>query len=62
VLRVSTVNINSGHVEFWREFAPSDRAGLAFVRPRLVLTPDERYYAYNYERYLTDLFVAQGLK
>ena len=62
VLRVSRVDINSGHVEFWKEFAPSDRAGLAFVRPRLVLTPDEHYYAYNYERYLTDLFVAQGLK
>jgi Tol biopolymer transport system component len=62
VLRVSKVDINSGHAEFWKEFAPSDRAGLAFVRPRLVLTPDEHYYAYNYERYLTDLFAAEGLK
>jgi WD40 repeat protein len=62
VLRVSKVDVNSGRVAFWKEFAPSDPAGLAFVRPRLVMTPDERYYAYNYERFLNELFAAAGLK
>jgi serine/threonine protein kinase/WD40 repeat protein len=62
VLNVSKVDVNSGRVMLWREFAPSDRAGLSFVGPRLVVTPDEKYYAYNYGRYLSDLFVAQGLQ
>jgi hypothetical protein len=61
-LRVSKVDINSGHATLWKEFAPSDPAGLAFVRPRLAITPDERYYAYNYERFLNEMFVADGLK
>lgn len=62
VLSVSKVDVNSGRTTFWKEFAPTDRAGLTFVRPRLVMTPDERYYAYNYERFLNELFVADGLK
>jgi len=61
-LRVSKVDVNSGHAALWKEFAPSDPAGLAFVRPRLAITPDERYYAYNYERFLNEMFVADGLK
>jgi hypothetical protein len=62
VLRVSKVEINSGRATLWKEFAPSDPAGLAFVRPRLVMTPDQHYYAYNYERFLNELFAADGLK
>ena len=62
VLRVLSVDTTSGATKPWKEFAPSDPAGLAFVRPRLVMTPDERYYAYNYERFLNGLFVADGLK
>jgi serine/threonine protein kinase/WD40 repeat protein len=62
VLRVSKVNVDSGRVALWKEFAPSDPAGMAFVRPRLVMTPDEHYYAYNYERFLNEMFAADGLK
>ena len=58
VYRFDTV---TGQRQLWKEFVPSDRAGVFYVGPYDV-TPDGKYYAYSYVRDLSDLYRVQGLK
>jgi len=60
-LRVFRVEVASGKRELWREFAPSDPAGVVEIQG-VQMTPDASAYAYTYVRILSDLFVAEGLK
>jgi eukaryotic-like serine/threonine-protein kinase len=60
-VRVFRVNIATGARELWKEIAPGDAAGIERIAPILV-TPDGRFYAYSYARYLSDLFVVDGVK
>ena len=59
--RVFRVNPFSGKRELWKQFAPSDLAGVVVVQG-IVMTPDAAAYAYSYVRILSDLYVAEGLK
>jgi Tol biopolymer transport system component len=59
--RVFKIDVATGKRELWKTIAPADRAGLVGV-DNIVMTPDARAYAYSYERILTSLEVAQGLR
>jgi WD40 repeat protein len=60
-LRVMRLDLTSGKKELWKELMPPDAAGVSTIAPVLI-TPDEKYYAYSYTRNLADLFVVQGVK
>jgi serine/threonine protein kinase len=51
----------TGQKQPWKEFVPSDRAGVYSIGP-YDITPDGRYYAYSYVRDLSDLYMVEGLK
>ncbi|MEA2325919.1 MAG: eukaryotic-like serine/threonine-protein kinase [Thermoanaerobaculia bacterium] len=51
----------TGARALWREFAPSDPAGVYKIAP-VCMTPDASAYAYNANRMLTDLYVAENLR
>ncbi|MBZ5594807.1 MAG: protein kinase [Acidobacteriia bacterium] len=59
--RVYRLDLATGHKEFWREFSPSDTAGLDGVSG-LRVTPDGKAYVYAYLRLLSVLYLVEGLK
>jgi len=59
--RVYRLDPVTGRKEFWREFSPSDTAGLDGVSG-LRVTPDGKAYVYAYERRLSVLYLVEGLK
>jgi Tol biopolymer transport system component len=59
--RVWKLDLASGRRELWKELMPPDPAGIWFVSPVLI-TPDEKHYAYSFSRSLSDLYVVDGLR
>ena len=59
--RVEKVDLATGKRTPWRSFAPADRTGLVEIRT-IMVTPDESAWAYTYDRTLSDLYVAEGLR
>ena len=59
--RVFKIDIATGRRELWKTIAPADRSGLVAI-DNIVMTPDARSYAYSYQRILTNLEVAEGLR
>lgn len=59
--QVVRINIATGERQPWKEMAPVDRAGLWRIHP-IRVTPDGRAYAYTYTRYLSSLYLAEGLQ
>jgi eukaryotic-like serine/threonine-protein kinase len=59
--RVTRITIATGAREPWKEFMPSDPAGVYKIAPVLI-TPSGNAYAYNAMRVLSELYVAEGLK
>jgi len=59
--RVSRIALATGIREPWKEFMPSDPAGIYRISPVLI-TPAGDAYAYNAMRVLSELYVAKGLK
>ena len=59
--RVSKVDVATGKITPWKTFIPSDRAGIVGI-PNVKVTPDERSYAYTYDRRLSELYIISGLK
>jgi len=55
------VNIKTGQRELFGTVSPSDKVGVTYVSPPLV-TPDGKYYAYSYNRQISELFVVEGLQ
>jgi eukaryotic-like serine/threonine-protein kinase len=60
-LQVYRLDLATGEKKLVRSFEPSDRAGVSYVR-NAVLSDDGSAYAYSYRRWLSNLFVATGLK
>ena len=60
-LRVFRIELATGERSLWREFEPTDKAGLSYVR-NVVLSADGSAYAYQFRRWLSSLFVMSGLK
>jgi hypothetical protein len=60
-MKLSRFDITTGHHDFLKEVTLSDPAGVLNT-PTIVMTPDGQGYVYTARRYLTDLYLAQGLK
>jgi dipeptidyl aminopeptidase/acylaminoacyl peptidase len=60
-LSVFRIDLASGARTHWRDFEPEDRAGLSYVRD-VVLSADGSAYAYQYRRWLCELYTVEGLK
>jgi len=58
--RIYRVDVATGHRQLWKELAPADRAGVAFVF-WAVIAPDGRSYAYAFDREQDDLYLVTGL-
>src|SRR5262249_1329945 len=59
--RVFRIELASGRRELWKELAPNNLSGVYFIRPPHIAR-DDKSYAYNYARILSDLYVVDGLK
>ena len=60
-VQIVRVDVASGAIEPWKEVVPRDVAGL-LARPRCHITPDGRTIVYSTDRFLTDLYLVEGLK
>jgi serine/threonine protein kinase len=58
---VTRVDFPSGKRTPWKQIVPADAAGVNDVG-RVSFTPDLKSYVYWYGRYLSDLYVVEGLK
>ncbi len=59
--KIYRVEVSTGKREFWRELVPLDPAGIDLLSPP-ALTSDGKSYVYSYNRILSDLYLADGLK
>ena len=59
--KIDRVEIATGARTLWKEFNPTDPAGVYRIAP-VRITPDASAYAYNAQRILSDLYVAENLK
>jgi len=59
--RVNRITVGTGARELWKEFTPSDPAGVRRIAP-IFITANGDAYAYNAIRALSDLYVVEGMK
>jgi hypothetical protein len=59
--RVFRLDVTSGKREPWKDLTPPDPAGISNVASPAIAA-DGKTYAYSYNRILSDLFLAEGLK
>ncbi|MEX0881195.1 MAG: protein kinase [Thermoanaerobaculia bacterium] len=59
--RIFRLELATSKRELWKELTPPDPAGISNVAPPAI-ADDGKTYAYSYNRILSDLFVAVGLK
>jgi hypothetical protein len=59
--RIYRINLASGTRELWKQFTPTDPAGVYKIAP-ICMTRDASAYAYDALRTLSDLYVAEGLR
>ena len=60
-VQIARVDLASGALVPWKEIVPRDVAGLQ-TRPQCLVTPDGRTIVYSTTRYLTDLYLVEGLR
>ena len=60
-VRVLRLDLETGRREQWLELAPPDRAGVR-MPGELQVMPNGRFYAYGYDRRLSDLYLIEGLQ
>jgi hypothetical protein len=62
-IEVTRIDMRTGHREPWLRLAPPDMVGVNGSGAALsTLTPDGRYYGYNYTRSLSDLYLATNVR
>ena len=59
--QVFRITLQTGARELWKQFSPTDPAGVYKIAP-VSVTPDGGAYAYSALRTLSDLYVAEGLR
>jgi len=59
--KVYLLDLQTGRRDLWKTLMPADPAGVLEILG-VVATPDRQFYAYNYLRALTELYVVEGLK
>jgi dipeptidyl aminopeptidase/acylaminoacyl peptidase len=58
--QVYRVEVETGQRRLWKKLMPLDPAGVNIVWP-IWVTPDGKSYVYGYRRYLSDLYLVEGL-
>ena len=61
-LVLNRVDPVTGRTETLKSIAPAERAGTFNFGGQASITPDGRYYAYDYARSLSDLYLVKGLR
>jgi hypothetical protein len=59
--RVERLDLTTGKAVSWKDLMPADAAGVTPVFVDTIL-PDGSAYAYSYGRFLSDLYLVEGLK
>jgi hypothetical protein len=59
-LRITRLDVATGRRELWKELKTPDSVGVQIVQ--VVMTPDGNFYAYSFQRDISTLYLAQGLK
>jgi hypothetical protein len=59
--KVHRIDLASGRRELWKEIKPRDRAAFGGFS-NIVFTPDRKSYAYSLARYISTLYLVEGLK
>jgi Tol biopolymer transport system component len=59
--KVYRLDLSTAQRTLWKELRPADPAGVEYIGP-IFLTPDAKTYVYGYRRFLTDLYVVEGLR
>jgi hypothetical protein len=60
-IQVERLNLVTGERSVWKKLKPDDPAGIAYMNSVLV-APDEQAYAYQYGRFLQDLYLVSQLR
>lgn len=58
---VDRIDVSTGRREAWKTIQPADPVGVDIVI-RILVTPDGTAYCHDYVRFLSELFVVEGLK
>jgi Tol biopolymer transport system component len=58
---VDRVDVTTGRREAWKTIQPADPIGVDSII-RILVTPDGKAYCHDYVRFLSELFVVEGLK
>jgi dipeptidyl aminopeptidase/acylaminoacyl peptidase len=58
---VDVVDLETGNRQLWKTVQPIDFTGVDMMG-RIVITPDGRSYCYDHVRFLSDLFVVEGIR
>jgi Tol biopolymer transport system component len=61
VARVSLLDLSSGSRTPWKELKPFDPAGSSMIID-VAITPDGKFYIYDYGQMLSDLYLVEGLR
>ncbi len=59
--QVHHLDVQSGKKQLWKTLMPLDVAGVNIIWP-ICMTQDGKSYVYGYRRYLSDLYLVDGLK
>jgi hypothetical protein len=60
-VRIDRYDPWTGSKVFVKEFMPADPSGISGMSS-VTMTPDEKHYAFNYRRRLSELFLVEGLR
>jgi len=60
-IKVYRLDPSTGHKELLKEITPADPAGI-FWPNEITMTPDGKWYVYKLNRFLSDLYLVEGLK
>lgn len=59
-VKVYRYNMETGTKKLWKEVTPNDRTGI-LGEIHLLITPDGSSYIYDFRRFLSDLYLVEGL-
>ncbi|MFQ5600217.1 MAG: TolB family protein [Candidatus Krumholzibacteriia bacterium] len=59
--RIERLDLRTGEKKLWRELMPADGAGILDIGP-VLLSEDGTSYVYSFRRFLSTLYLAEGLR
>ena len=59
-IAIDRIDLATGARTRWHDLRPSDPAGIMDIQP-IFMTRDGAHYAYAYRRFISDLYIVEGL-